>query len=104
MMFIKDVSVIEMVKMKVHIRYIGHSTFLLHLNSGKEKISIMTDPWFDKGTFYLKRIAPPAINLEKKQKCDFLLVSHSHRDHLDHATLKYARKTGIQPLYVLQAL
>ncbi len=91
-MFIKDVSVVEMVKMKVHIRYIGHSTFLLHLNSEKEKISIMTDPWFDKGTFYLKRIVPPAVDLEKIQKCDFLLVSHSHRDHLDHVTLKYARK------------
>jgi len=81
-----------MIKMEVNIRYIGHSTFIISIRKEKEETSIITDPWFDQGPFYLKRVVPPAINLEDIPKCDFMLVSHSHRDHFDHATLKYARK------------
>jgi len=78
--------------MKVSIQYIGHSTFIINIDKKENKISIITDPWFEKSSLFLRRIHPPALNLEDIRECDFMLVSHSHRDHFDSIALNYARK------------
>jgi L-ascorbate metabolism protein UlaG (beta-lactamase superfamily) len=63
---------------------IGHSTFKLDLDGQV----ILTDPWFTASGFVYhfltRRIFPPALKPSSIEKCDALLVSHSHMDHLCH--------------------
>lgn len=77
--------------MKMKIQYIGHSTFHISIDIGNQLLSIITDPWFDKGSFILKRVSNPALSLNDIQKCDLMLVSHSHTDHFDSLTLGHAK-------------
>ena len=66
------------------VTWIGHMTVLLRLGG----VTILTDPWWSSYASPLKgvgprRYAPPALALAELPPIDVVLVSHSHRDHLD---------------------
>ena len=71
------------------VTWIGHSTLLVRLN-GK---TILTDPIFSTraSPFSIlgpKRVVPPALSLNELPPIDFVVISHSHYDHLDLKTIK----------------
>ena len=39
--------------MKMKIQYVGHSAFHISTDIANRLLSIITDPWFDKGSFIL---------------------------------------------------
>jgi L-ascorbate metabolism protein UlaG (beta-lactamase superfamily) len=68
--------------------WVGHATLLVQADG----VNILTDPvWSERaGPLGLgpKRVAEPGIALEDLPRIDLILVSHSHYDHMDLATLK----------------
>ncbi|MBI2058846.1 MAG: MBL fold metallo-hydrolase [Nitrospirae bacterium] len=64
--------------------WVGHSTFLFKI---RDKIFI-TDPVFSKRVTILPRLKPPAISIDQIPQLDYILVSHTHFDHLDRPSLK----------------
>ncbi|MFQ6076232.1 MAG: MBL fold metallo-hydrolase [Candidatus Bathyarchaeia archaeon] len=71
--------------------YIGHSTFLITIRDGT---TILTDPWFGSGGFMMRRAVEPAIRSEASQRCDLMIASHAHDDHLDEEAIGLARRLG----------
>lgn len=69
--------------------WVGHSTVLLQMD---DKV-IMTDPVFSEtvGEF-ARRVVEPGMNEEDIPKCDMILISHSHFDHLSFSTLEVMEK------------
>ena len=65
------------------ITWIGHSTFLIQIDS----VNIITDPIFFDLPMGLKRLLPPGIPLNHLPKIDVVLISHNHRDHMDKRSL-----------------
>lgn len=92
------------------VTFVNHSTLLLQW----EGHNFLTDPiWSDRaGPFTFlgpKRVHAPGIAFEDLPPIDFVLLSHSHYDHMDKSTLKalYERDspkiiTGIGNAKVLQ--
>ena len=71
------------------VTWIGHSTLLVRFQ-GK---TILTDPIFSTraSPFSIigpKRVVPPALSLHELPPIDFVVISHSHYDHLDLKTIK----------------
>lgn len=67
------------------ITWLGHSTFIIGLPSGKR---ILTDPWLGNPN------CPPAFTKPEALKpIDLILVSHGHSDHVGDAVAA-ARATG----------
>ncbi|MBS4209254.1 MBL fold metallo-hydrolase [Bacillus sp. FJAT-50079] len=66
------------------ITWIGHSTFLIQLD-GK---NIVTDPVWANRLGFEKRLSPPGLAISELPSIDFVLISHSHYDHLDYASIK----------------
>jgi N-acyl-phosphatidylethanolamine-hydrolysing phospholipase D len=69
---------------KNSVTWIGHMTVLLQLDG----VNILTDPWWsDRASpipgFGPKRYAQPALGIDELPTIDVVVVSHSHRDHLD---------------------
>lgn len=64
--------------------WIGHSTVLLRVNG----MHILTDPIFGAASFLFPRIMPPGLDARWLPKIDLVLISHNHRDHLDHNAIK----------------
>lgn len=90
-------------KDKNTVTWIGHMTTLLRLD-GK---NILTDPWLTDhaspfGSFGPKRYVPPALSFDDLPRIDFVVISHSHADHLDVPTIEQLpgrkRITAIVPL------
>jgi N-acyl-phosphatidylethanolamine-hydrolysing phospholipase D len=81
--------------------WIGHATFLLQLGG----VNILTDPHLTERASPLsfagpKRHVPPALDFEALPRIDIVVVSHSHYDHLDRATLRrLAKQAGGPPRY-----
>ncbi|MDY6855420.1 MAG: MBL fold metallo-hydrolase [Thermodesulfobacteriota bacterium] len=70
------------------IAWIGHSTFLIHLQGEYW----LTDPMFSKRAFLPKRVTPPAINMNELKtltKRVNVLISHNHYDHLDEKSIRF---------------
>jgi L-ascorbate metabolism protein UlaG (beta-lactamase superfamily) len=60
--------------------WVGHATVLLQIY---DKV-IITDPLFSNNVAQvLRRYNEPGIDLDDLEKCDIVLISHSHMDHLD---------------------
>jgi len=69
--------------------WIGHSTFLLEVGGN----NLLTDPIFNDSCFpapinAFRRLAPPGISIRDFPDIHAILISHSHYDHLDIASLK----------------
>jgi N-acyl-phosphatidylethanolamine-hydrolysing phospholipase D len=66
--------------------WIGHATVLLQMD---DKI-IITDPVLTETVGELaRRLVEPGIDIENIPRCDLILISHSHFDHLSYGSLGY---------------
>lgn len=75
---------------ELRITYVNHSTFLIQMSG----VNILTDPIWSEyagpyGKFGIKRSIEPGLTLEQLPKIDFILISHSHYDHLDMPTIDF---------------
>lgn len=75
------------------VAYVNHSTLLIQI--GDE--NILTDPVWSTyagpfGMFGVKRSIYPGIEIDELPNIDFILISHSHYDHLDLPTLEVLTK------------
>jgi L-ascorbate metabolism protein UlaG (beta-lactamase superfamily) len=68
---------------RVKFTWIGHGTWRARSAKGKE---ILIDPWVMNNP-----VAPD--HLKKVERCDLMLVTHGHFDHI-HDALEIARQTG----------
>ncbi|QHW30882.1 MBL fold metallo-hydrolase [Paenibacillus rhizovicinus] len=74
--------------------WVGHSTFFMQLAG----LNIITDPiWAEKLAFH-RRLTRPGISAADVPPVDVILISHSHYDHLNIASLK--QLTGSKVLIV----
>lgn len=72
----------------IRVTLVGHATVLLQVAG----LNILTDPvWADRvgplSWLGVKRTRPPAIAFDDLPPIDVVLLSHTHYDHLDRATL-----------------
>jgi L-ascorbate metabolism protein UlaG (beta-lactamase superfamily) len=62
--------------------YVGHATVLIELAGSR----LLTDPLLVGGILHVRRLQPaPAV--DELLPLDAVLISHAHRDHLDHRSL-----------------
>lgn len=94
----KQMSQLEKNRTLPSITWIGHSTFLLQLNG----LNILTDPVWAKWQGVQKRQTEPGLVLTDLPEIDVVVISHSHYDHLDFATLR--RLKGNPSYYVPHGL
>ena len=74
--------------------WIGQASFLVQLG-GK---SALIDPVMSPKLGWVKRNVPPGLNWDALPKIDLVLITHSHRDHMDAPTLK---RLGADPVYIV---
>ncbi|WP_164084714.1 MBL fold metallo-hydrolase [Alteromonas flava] len=92
-----DVSRIQQPPDTVQVTWLGHSTFLIQYQG----INILTDPIFSDRASPLsfmgpRRYVPHVIDYKQLPPIDAVVISHSHYDHLDEATIK---QLGNRPTY-----
>jgi L-ascorbate metabolism protein UlaG (beta-lactamase superfamily) len=63
--------------------YVGHATVLIQL-AGRR---LLTDPLLGAGILHVRRQVP-VPELDELRSLDAILISHAHRDHLDHRSLR----------------
>jgi len=69
--------------------WVGHSTALVQVNG----VNVLTDPVFSERASPFtfagpKRRTPPGLALNELPRIDVVLISHSHYDHLDTASVQ----------------
>jgi L-ascorbate metabolism protein UlaG (beta-lactamase superfamily) len=69
---------------------IGQSTLLIKMSG----VLMMTDPWW--GQWENIRAVPMALDPDKLEKLDLMLVSHNHIDHWSGPAIRLAGKLGCQ--------
>ena len=72
----------------LQVTWIGHATMLIQYRG----INILTDPMFSDRASPLnflgpKRLNPPSVELKDIPEIDYIVISHSHYDHLDKKTI-----------------
>lgn len=85
--------------------FVGHATFFLQARG----VHVLTDPFFSERPSPVpwigpKRFSPPACTVAELPRVDVVLISHSHYDHLDRASvaallLKAAAEGGAGPAW-----
>lgn len=78
-----------------YIVWLGHSTVLMKVG-GKV---IITDPIFWDLQLFSRRKTPLPINPDELPHIDYVLISHSHYDHLDTRSLKHLKDTR-DPVFI----
>lgn len=74
--------------------WVGHATWLVQLGGQR----VLTDPvWSAKLGLGVRRNVPPGLPLDEARPT-VVVVSHSHRDHLDAPTID---RLGAAPVYVV---
>jgi beta-lactamase superfamily II metal-dependent hydrolase len=74
---------------------LGHSTFFIRLN-GKQ---ILIDPIFEKLSMHTRFTDFP-IEAAKLKDIDYVLISHSHYDHCDEASLKIIQSQNPDAIFL----
>ena len=70
----------------MHIRFLGHSSFLLEFSAS----SVLIDPCVHCRSFgQYDRKVPSPIALEDFHKVSLILITHEHEDHFDKKTIEY---------------
>jgi L-ascorbate metabolism protein UlaG (beta-lactamase superfamily) len=71
---------------------VGHATFRIELNGRV----IFTDPWFTTSgilyNLFARRVFPLALKPDFIHRCDAMLVSHAHLDHVSKEAFRVARR------------
>lgn len=75
--------------------WLGHSTVLMRVGGSV----IITDPVFWDVSFFIKRKAPFPTAPEDLPKVDFVLISHSHYDHLNTASVRFLKERS-DPVFI----
>jgi L-ascorbate metabolism protein UlaG (beta-lactamase superfamily) len=78
----------------IHSTLIGHASYLIQVAD----LNILVDPVYSERVSPVtfagpKRVNAPGVAFEELPKIDVVLVTHSHYDHLDTATLARLSKT-----------
>jgi L-ascorbate metabolism protein UlaG (beta-lactamase superfamily) len=63
--------------------YVGHATVLAELGDAR----LLTDPLLGAGILHVRRRVPAPV-VEDLEPVTAILISHAHRDHLDHRSLR----------------
>lgn len=85
------------------VTWIGHATLLVQMGG----VNILTDPQFSERASPFpflgpKRRVPPAIALPDLPRIDLVVISHSHYDHLDRASVRALNaQPGGPPLFLV---
>ena len=84
----------------LRITMVGHVSLLIQV----EGLNILTDPvWSQRASPVAfagpKRVTAPGIRMEDLPPIDVVLISHSHYDHMDSATLKRL-ESAHRPLFI----
>ncbi len=67
----------------LNITWVGHATVLIQVND----FNIISDPHFFNMPPLYYRSCNPGISLEQLPEIDFIIISHTHRDHMDEPSL-----------------
>jgi len=89
-----EVKITEPVKKDVRLSalWIGHSTLLIQID---DKV-VLTDPILtETAGEFARRVIEPGIDPENIPKCDLIIISHSHFDHLSFGSLDYMDEKNI---------
>ena len=91
---------------RLHVTWVGHSTFLLQLGG----VNVLTDPmWSERASPFdhigPRRLSPPGVRMDDLPAIHAVLVSHDHYDHLDRKTVdalvaRYPQARWLAPLRV----
>jgi hypothetical protein len=74
---------------QLSVLWVGHATTLIQI---EDKV-ILTDPFFTNNIAQvLRRYVEPGLNLDDLRKCDIILLSHSHMDHMNLGSLEMLEK------------
>jgi L-ascorbate metabolism protein UlaG (beta-lactamase superfamily) len=77
------------------VTWLGHASFLVQLDG----VSLLVDPALKPALFGgISRNVPPGVRIEDLPPIDAVLVTHSHYDHLDLATLEEVKAPVIAGL------
>ena len=84
-----DIPPAEIDGKSTRITHVGHATFLIQTNG----LNFLTDPvWSERASPLSfagpKRVNAPGIDFDALPRIDAVLLTHSHYDHMDMATLK----------------
>lgn len=77
------------------ITWLGHSTVLMRLG-GK---ALITDPVFWDVNLLVRRKTPLPVDPMELPPIDYVLISHSHYDHLDTKSVKFLKKAS-DPVFI----
>jgi len=66
------------------ITWVGHATLAIHDGASV----VLTDPHWSERAFWPRRLYPPGLPLEAIPANALAVVSHTHYDHLDEATVR----------------
>jgi len=76
-------------KVKLSALWVGHATVLIQIY---DKV-ILTDPFLTNNIAEaLRRYVEPGIDINVLKQCDFIMISHSHMDHLNLGSLQILDK------------
>lgn len=76
------------ITMQNSIKFIGHSTVLIDICG----VKILTDPNLARFVFGMPRLKMINTDIDDLNQADIILISHPHRDHLNHSTLRKISK------------
>lgn len=85
------------------VSWIGHASTLLQIGG----LNILTDPQFSQRASFVQWLGPRRkvalpISLDELPPIDVVVISHSHYDHLDRATVQaLARRGGPRTLFLV---
>lgn len=63
--------------------WLGHASFYIQIDG----LKIITDPVLYSLPFF-KRFVDIPFNIDEMKNIDYILISHGHRDHFDHKSIK----------------
>jgi N-acyl-phosphatidylethanolamine-hydrolysing phospholipase D len=107
-----DINLIQNPPETLQVTWIGHATVLIQYKG----VNILTDPMFSDraspfGFLGPKRHNPPSLRLKDLPPIDYVVISHSHYDHLDKKTVqqigsgvKWLVPLGLQKWFISQEI
>jgi L-ascorbate metabolism protein UlaG (beta-lactamase superfamily) len=75
---------------RLSVVWVGHATVLLRFGNHY----LLTDPNLGGSIYIQQRVTPPSLTAAQVPRCDLVLVSHAHFDHMDLPTLSQIQHIG----------